>query len=441
MTSPTGTKEEDPILSDDPIGEDLSPPPATRSRARSSRRAKQTISKSNSGDTVDLQGSFQHETYYGFIEDEMDALMVIEGTIHGVLTPFTGTAEDMADVEVKSGTVIIVPEKGSLVKRWRDRIPWSPSRAFTPFILYRQIEACDPDIPFQEEKVETSYYRYVGSTTGLVPTFTAKSLKSGTQLVKNGLTKRTITMVGSDGEKHRVISYYTPRDVINMKAKVMDKPKFRIEPAPSSPPEKIHPSQRRQKNVFTRAIDDPELERIVKEKNNDLVELVRRSFPDYKTAVEPPVAPESPSAKLDRYVSSDPEESPTTAWENLRKLYDSELENYYPYAADAEVYDSFISRNQSIQPPQHPYPQHAYFPQHPPNTGYFMPGRSASYHFMPSHNYHSLPHRHSYERNMHGPFLGYRDTSDMQSGNNREPVRYHPYHPPSEEGNMNNNNL
>ncbi|KAJ3015288.1 UNVERIFIED_CONTAM: hypothetical protein HDU68_012806 [Siphonaria sp. JEL0065] len=51
---------------------------------------------------------------------------------------------------------------------------------------------------------------------GLEPTYSDKTLKPNTRLVEDGLTKRTITIKGSDGARHRVISYYAREDVIHM---------------------------------------------------------------------------------------------------------------------------------------------------------------------------------------------------------------------------------
>ncbi|KAJ3024137.1 UNVERIFIED_CONTAM: hypothetical protein HDU68_008318, partial [Siphonaria sp. JEL0065] len=60
------------------------------------------------------------------------------------------------------------------------------------------------------------------SSTNKKPIFNKK-----TQLVKNGLTKRTISLLGSDGTKHRVISYYRHQDILTMHEHVSKK-----EPAP-----------------------------------------------------------------------------------------------------------------------------------------------------------------------------------------------------------------
>ncbi|KAJ3352753.1 hypothetical protein HDU83_007701 [Entophlyctis luteolus] len=51
---------------------------------------------------------------------------------------------------------------------------------------------------------------------GVDPAFSESVLKMGTQIVNDGLTKRSISVNGSDGLRHRVISYYTVEDVLNM---------------------------------------------------------------------------------------------------------------------------------------------------------------------------------------------------------------------------------
>ncbi|KAI8831732.1 Gti1/Pac2 family-domain-containing protein [Chytriomyces cf. hyalinus JEL632] len=82
------------------------------------------------------QSAFTY-SFFGFIENPMDALLVIEGCVRSNLRQFTGSAADMARIPIRSGTVIVIPENSVFVKRWRDGIHWSPSRAFGPFLLYR----------------------------------------------------------------------------------------------------------------------------------------------------------------------------------------------------------------------------------------------------------------------------------------------------------------
>ncbi|KAJ3262841.1 hypothetical protein HDU77_011702 [Chytriomyces hyalinus] len=145
----------------------------------------------------------------------MDALLVIEGCLRSNLRLFTGSAADMARIPIQSGTVIVIPENSAFVKRWRDGIHWSPSRAFGPFLLYRQVEPTDTnESPPAGPKYAPK--RVQSNVAALEPTFSARTLKPNTRLVENGLTKRTITLKGSDGQKHRVVSYYCPDDVVEM---------------------------------------------------------------------------------------------------------------------------------------------------------------------------------------------------------------------------------
>ncbi|KAJ3093826.1 hypothetical protein HK100_006399 [Physocladia obscura] len=151
------------------------------------------------------------ETYFGYIEDQADALAVIEATIAKILVAFTGSSVDMSQFKVRSGSVAVIPESCRFVKRWRDGLKWSPSRVYGPFLLYRQIESVN-EMASPSEKLHGPL-----AIPGVEPLFTSKTLKAGTQIVDNGgLTKRSISMKGSDGQRYRVISYYTPKDVIEM---------------------------------------------------------------------------------------------------------------------------------------------------------------------------------------------------------------------------------
>ncbi|KAI8612665.1 hypothetical protein BC830DRAFT_541986 [Chytriomyces sp. MP71] len=96
----------------------------------------------------------------------------------------------------------------------QDNLTWSPSRVFGAFVLYRQIEVLKtgaepkPTFKFASKRVQSHI-------AALEPTFD-RSLKPNTQLVEGGLTKRTMSVVGADGRKYRLISYYNPEDVIAM---------------------------------------------------------------------------------------------------------------------------------------------------------------------------------------------------------------------------------
>ncbi|KAI9330623.1 Gti1/Pac2 family-domain-containing protein [Obelidium mucronatum] len=163
-----------------------------------------------------LQPNQKYETFFGFIEDAMDALLVMEGCTRGLLQRFPGNGIDMANVKIRSGTVIVVSEEGTDVKRWRDGFKWSPSRSFGSFLLYRQVEAGPNDTAEINTQLKYASRRVGSHIAAIEPTFSSKTLKSDTRLAENGLTKRTITLRGSDGLKHRLISYYVAEDVINL---------------------------------------------------------------------------------------------------------------------------------------------------------------------------------------------------------------------------------
>ncbi|KAI8838522.1 Gti1/Pac2 family-domain-containing protein [Chytriomyces cf. hyalinus JEL632] len=157
----------------------------------------------------------EFETYFGFIATLEDALLVIEATINGSLPHFTGTASELNLVPFRSGTVIVVAESSAKVRRWKDGVPWSPSRAFGPFVLYRQIELESSITPSHHPKYTAR--RFNSNHAGLEPNYTRTTLKPGTRISPTGLTKRTITLVGSDGGRHRLVSYYAPSDIIDLR--------------------------------------------------------------------------------------------------------------------------------------------------------------------------------------------------------------------------------
>ncbi|KAJ3222569.1 hypothetical protein HDU81_009804 [Chytriomyces hyalinus] len=158
----------------------------------------------------------EFETYFGFIATLEDALLIIEGTINGCLPHFSGTASELNHIPVRSGTVIVVAESSANVRRWKDGIPWSPSRAFGPFLLYRQIELESSATASSIPHAKYSARRFNSNHAGLEPNYTQKTLKPGTRIAPNGLTKRTITLVGSDGGRHRLVSYYEPSDIVDL---------------------------------------------------------------------------------------------------------------------------------------------------------------------------------------------------------------------------------
>ncbi|ORY38220.1 hypothetical protein BCR33DRAFT_720924 [Rhizoclosmatium globosum] len=109
--------------------------------------------------------NYSHETFFGYIKNPSDALVIIECCIQRHLKPFDRPPSDMLHLPIRSGSVIVLSDSANGVKRWR------PVRAYGPFLLYK-------------------YTKWV--------------------------TKRTLTLFGSDGNRHRVISYYNQQDVLDL---------------------------------------------------------------------------------------------------------------------------------------------------------------------------------------------------------------------------------
>ncbi|KAI8611801.1 Gti1/Pac2 family-domain-containing protein [Chytriomyces sp. MP71] len=146
------------------------------------------------------------ETFYGYVKNRMDALLLIEACIDGTLFPLNVTPVDLSRVRIRSGTVLVFAENSShsMMVRWRDGERWSPSRIHGQFLLYREVISTRHDSNSNGEQPETCT-RF--STSGARP---------NTRLVPNGFAKRTITLTGSDGNRYRVISYFYPSDVSHL---------------------------------------------------------------------------------------------------------------------------------------------------------------------------------------------------------------------------------
>ncbi|KAI8845293.1 Gti1/Pac2 family-domain-containing protein [Chytriomyces cf. hyalinus JEL632] len=141
-------------------------------------------------------------TYYGRIEDSLDAGIVIEACIKGILREVSGAME-VSSIEIRSGTVLVIHERDGNIHRWRDGYHWSPSRISTGFLIYRQVERNDVVPTTEAEAIQTTPSTADGSKLAKGKSFT---------VLPNGLTKKTIGMIGSDRQSYRVISYYETED-------------------------------------------------------------------------------------------------------------------------------------------------------------------------------------------------------------------------------------
>ncbi|KAJ3284410.1 hypothetical protein HDU79_008246 [Rhizoclosmatium sp. JEL0117] len=358
-----------------------------------------SVQKAGSSEDVE----HTNQTYHGFIEDAMDALFVVQGAILGVLSAFTGTAEDMANVDVRSGTVIVMAENNPYLKRWRDGLRWSPSRAYGPFILYREIEAkgakaTQPNDDLIQDMIGLS--GHTGSTTGLLPSFSERTLKPNTQLRREGLTKRTISIKGSDGISYRVVSYYKASDVLSANT--------------LGTAEKLNGPQHQQtaeKNnaTLSRPSYDNHLVLIMEKAGISMTSLIKTTLPQWTP--ERPIAPRrnaphalkqvvkewklpatrnrkisGTSIKLDETPKLVSEYGGATNSPNVTKLYTGKyFENYHPYRQGSKSYDDYVARQSYLTKlSELHFPKQAFNETHSPsypssNFGYPPPPQMSSH--------------------------------------------------------------
>ncbi|KAJ3225964.1 hypothetical protein HDU81_007572 [Chytriomyces hyalinus] len=166
-----------------------------------------------------------NESFFGFVETQLDAQILVEAVIHKLIDPVFNMPLVMSGLSIRSGSVIVFPERKdqAQLSRWRDAFCWSASRMNGPFLLYREIEPSEKAVRKQmagslhslsplssapPPPVQARSGRQARSTL-----FATSSLRKNTKLVPDGFAKRTIVVTGSDGGKYRVISYFYPSDV------------------------------------------------------------------------------------------------------------------------------------------------------------------------------------------------------------------------------------
>ncbi|KAJ3067307.1 hypothetical protein HDU98_009510 [Podochytrium sp. JEL0797] len=110
--------------------------------------------------------------------------------------------------------------------------------------------------------------RLGSSLTGIEPVFAPNTLKPNTRVAEDGLTKRTITLLGSDRKRYRIISYYTPQDVVEMTSR-----RFGLRVNQQRGLEEDGLSV----EVFQRPSEDPELAALANDETVDYVSLLNES--------------------------------------------------------------------------------------------------------------------------------------------------------------------
>ncbi|KAJ3114610.1 hypothetical protein HK100_001611 [Physocladia obscura] len=147
-------------------------------------------------DTVQLK--YGCETYFGFIKDRQDAILIVEACVQGQLKCMP--VYKYTNFNFRSGSIVVITQKSYGITssiRWRDGRHWTTSKLNEGFLLYRETAPLQKGFSSPQFPIEK------------FPLFTAGSLKSNTKLIPDGMAKRTISLTGSDGNWYRDSHYNT----------------------------------------------------------------------------------------------------------------------------------------------------------------------------------------------------------------------------------------
>ncbi|KAJ1923240.1 Global transcription regulator sge1 [Tieghemiomyces parasiticus] len=84
-------------------------------------------------------GRRREETFYGYVENTKDAIIVFQACLQNKLLRATRRFTETERSQIRSGTVVVFDEKESGIRRWTDGKFWSPSRIMGNFLVYREL--------------------------------------------------------------------------------------------------------------------------------------------------------------------------------------------------------------------------------------------------------------------------------------------------------------
>ncbi|KAJ3026576.1 UNVERIFIED_CONTAM: hypothetical protein HDU68_005436 [Siphonaria sp. JEL0065] len=152
--------------------------------------------------TVDTT-SAPKETWFGFVKDRTDALLLINACYNGTLQPITLPFNSMC-LRIRSGSVVVTVQKNdnqNYCFRWRDNLHWTASKLTDNFMLYRQVLHVNQKVRPRQNSVNKQCRFHNGS------------LRSKSELIADGLAKRSWGTVAPDGFYYRVTHYFYPEHV------------------------------------------------------------------------------------------------------------------------------------------------------------------------------------------------------------------------------------
>ncbi|KAI8056969.1 Gti1/Pac2 family-domain-containing protein, partial [Syncephalis plumigaleata] len=128
------------------------------------------------------------ETYFGYIDNVQDALLIIEAARNGILRRAQHRLTEKERRMIRSGSIFVWDESEAGMRRWTDGRAWSPSRVSGCFLNYRELE-----------------HRRRGPGIAMPYSWISQG---------GGLVKRTISVTVSENRKLHLISYFRKRDIV-----------------------------------------------------------------------------------------------------------------------------------------------------------------------------------------------------------------------------------
>jgi len=170
-------------------------------------------------------------TFKGYIEDENDALLILQATLDGKLKHIPRRPYEIErPYLIVSGNIFVFIEEISGIKRWTDGVSWSPSRIANKFLIYKELDKDNPSSIARRKAssriklpplVKTNVGQDLSDNTSTSKSDSnspSSSLRSVHPLKYTGLVKKTISVTLKRPpynyyENFHIVSYYTTEDV------------------------------------------------------------------------------------------------------------------------------------------------------------------------------------------------------------------------------------
>ncbi|ORX94448.1 hypothetical protein K493DRAFT_191703, partial [Basidiobolus meristosporus CBS 931.73] len=138
------------------------------------------------------------QTYFGYIESVLDALLVIEACRLGYLNRVQRRLSEKERQNLQSGSVYVWEEEESGMRRWTDGRAWSPSRVLGSFLVYRELEN------------KRKYNKSLDKRDNSHMEFPFKD---------HGLVKQSLSVTTASNRKLHLISYYSKEHIASGRLK------------------------------------------------------------------------------------------------------------------------------------------------------------------------------------------------------------------------------